>query len=64
MNLEGRSVARLRCANSQTLLGFLILWENGEINPLWLEEDGINVSLEWFPGEFREELDLSFLLSG
>lgn len=63
-SMEGRTVARLREGSHQEFVGFLILWETGEVSPLWLKECSHSVNLEWLPGEDGESLDLSFLRLG
>ncbi|CUH58751.1 hypothetical protein TA5114_01612 [Cognatishimia activa] len=63
-NIEGKTVARLRAGSHHELVGLLILWETGEVSPLWFNERGLKVNLEWLPGERRKNLDLSFLSIG
>ncbi len=50
-NMEGRTVARLRDTKTRKVVGLLIHWETGEIDPLWLNECNLEVRIEWLPGE-------------
>lgn len=60
-NMEGRSIARLRDIITDELVGFLILWETGEINPLWLGDCDLEVVVSWLPGEEIDGFDLTSL---
>jgi len=58
-NLEGRTIARLRDPKTTSVVGFLILWETGDIDPLWLRERCPDVNIEWLYGEERKGFHLS-----
>lgn len=60
-NMEGRTVARLRDPATKKIVGLLIQWETGEINPLWLNECDLEVSIEWLPDEEVDGFDLASL---
>lgn len=57
-NMEGRTVARLRNPTTKEIVGFLILWETNQIEPLWLNELNLKASIEWLPEEEIEDFDL------
>ena len=59
MNLEGRTVARLRDTSTQELIGLLILWETGEIAPLWFDESYLKVDIEWLADEKIDGFDFA-----
>lgn len=50
-NMEGRTVARLRNGETLEIVGLLIQWETGEIDPLWLNGYDLEVTIDWLPGE-------------
>ena len=49
--MEGRTVARLRNVETLQIVGLIIIWETGEINTMWLNENDLSVVIEWLPGE-------------
>lgn len=48
---EARPVAIIRAADTTDFIGLLYLWEDGEVAPLWIEKDSINLRIEPLPGE-------------
>jgi hypothetical protein len=44
--LTGEPILRILCKNTGVLVGFLYLWDNGDLQPAWIEEMPIAVRYE------------------
>lgn len=44
--LTGEPIMRILCKKTDTLVGFLYQWNNGELQPAWLNEPVVDVRYE------------------
>lgn len=51
MKLEANQVAILRHPKTGALVGKLYLWETGEVDPMWTDEEILHATADPLPGE-------------
>ncbi len=48
--LTGEAIMRIRCKRTDALVGYLYQWNNGDLQPAWINEAMINVRYEPMAG--------------
>jgi hypothetical protein len=46
IRLTGQPIMRILCKNTETLVGYLYQWNNGDLQPAWLDTAKAEVSYE------------------
>ena len=59
-DIEGRSIARLRSAESGEAVGFVILLETGEVALLWVRPRPSAIKIEPLPGEDLSDFEFDW----
>jgi hypothetical protein len=44
--LTGEPILRILCKNTGVVVGFLYLWDNGDLQPAWIEKSQADVRYE------------------
>jgi hypothetical protein len=45
--LTGEPILRILCRNTGVVVGFLYLWDNGDLQPAWIEDPQTEVRYEF-----------------
>jgi hypothetical protein len=45
--LTGEPILRILCKNTGVVVGFLYLWDNGDLQPAWIEKPQVDVRYQF-----------------